>query len=358
MFDLEGVTVDSGTDNDQQAVTAEPDFPANETSDLYLAFGDAKRCIAEVIKNTKGVSEPDINTYENDLDDLARLLGEFSDGHPQAKLWLVTSLAKSTLGSRQADMNSFGIGLDNDPDVPVPYESKPSKDVFYYADVFRTLPTIETEGLTGGEREEFESYDIDPDGIGFSPDEGPQLPVFGGTRWPVVASSDDDVQAAIDLLKEMPKEPTTEETASGSEEATVQEPSDTDEEYEAVVDDVDPILNPLDFTVNELRNEVSSIDSLDTIELAIEVEERTKNRGTALKRLEERRNALESKGKKSSTKGSSRYASGNTEGNNSDDEGSSPNTDGDLTKPEYVKMLMDEGKGAMEAAEIANSIFD
>jgi len=221
----ETVSVESDTNNagdsdaGDDAGDVTPDYEANETTDYYLAFGDTKAA-TDTIAEDSGITLPNVNTYENDLSDLPRLLGEHSEAHPQAKLWLAYALAKSSFGDRQASENPkmLGAGLDTSGDseaYPKPLPNDPEAEQFRYADVYRSLPTIETEGLKPGEREKFAEMDVEPDTLGFREEEGPHIPVIGGERLPIAAASDEDVQDAIDLLTELPDEPSTADPIEG-----------------------------------------------------------------------------------------------------------------------------------------------
>lgn len=353
MFDLDSVSV-----QEQSTVTteadAEPEFDANQVSDFYLAFGDTKRVQTEIAEGTEGCQVINVNYFQNDLTDLPRLLGENAGAHPQAKGLLVTGLAKATFGSWQADHNDHGIGLNTDPDVPEPYESEPAEEKFYYADVHRGLPTIETEGLDGGEITEFEDHGIDTSGLGFSPDEGPQLPVIDGERVPITFDSDEAVQAWVDHLSTLSDDPTdygvgvTEDSDDGGDEE--------DYDIEAVRADVDPIFDPTEYTVNQLRQEVNDIDSPSNLKLALEMEEKTKDRKTAKERLQERLNAVTKDGDDGDD-AKSRYAEANTEGG--DDGTDTSDTDGvsAMTPGEFIQKLMDDGCSATEAADKAEALF-
>jgi len=263
-FGLNGTVSVASDDNNAAADTGDtsPDYEANETTDYYLAFGDVKS-VTDVIADDAGIELPEVSVYQNDLSDLDRLLDEFENAHPQAKLWLVYSLAKSSFGDRQAAENPkmLGAGLDNSGDseaYPKPLPNDPEAEQFRYADVYRDLPTIETEGLDSGEQDNFESMGVDPDTLGFREEAGPHIPVIEGERLPIAAPAGDEgldvVQKTIDLIAQLPDEPG---TAGGSEAG---DDADESADDEGDSDDETIFCRRPTSTGNPCRKEVDSPD--------------------------------------------------------------------------------------------------
>lgn len=213
---------DNGADDVASDVEAEPKYLPNETSDFYIAFGnhrsavgDSSGVMAAVNESSDGkvMSEPEITPYDIGVDDMADLFDEYSDAEPQEKLWLASSCVKGEFGDRQAAENpdDLGIGLDTDGDgAPRPFPNdRSNNERFRYADEYADeLPTIETVEMPDDVAAKFRSAGIDPEaelGVG---DEGlPLLPAIDGEHFPLVAHDDDDVQEFVNMVAELPKEP-------------------------------------------------------------------------------------------------------------------------------------------------------
>lgn len=295
---------DQSDDGDDGGFAEE--YAPNETADLYLSFGDWKRTISQIIEATDGLEVPTFSPGSHSLEEADDLMAAVNDHHPMVALWAVSAVGKADLGERQANENSHGIGLDTSEGVA------PRKG--YYADVFRSLPTIETAGLEAGEKQEFHDNGVDPEALGFNPKaQGPMLPVVDGERVPIAVDSIEDVLDALDLLSGLPSEPST---------------FDADEDTSEV--------NPSNHTVSELRDVLQNVDSVDTLNDILEAEESGKDRTTAKEAIESRISSVE----------------GSTESDDSEVE-----LDDDSDAAEYAAFLIEEKDvPATEAIQRAGNV--
>jgi hypothetical protein len=297
---------DSSTDTETPADDAEavrtPDFESNEVGDLYLSFGDWKATIGEIVE---ALDLDTLKIYSDDtLEDASRLLGEYSEEHPMAKLHMVASLAKSTAGKMQRD-NDHSIGLSNGKAPEEHFEESCS-----YALHSKDLPTITWEDLDGEEREGLEDMDIDPSTLGFDTTYGgPKLLSVKGNRLPIVVEEGDEIMKALEILQQLPDEPSawTEDGLRESSHPEVFADVESDKVAEEQSNDNDDEVfnlaeNPervSEVKVSDLRGDgpdefsVTNITSLRSINTMLRVEQENKNRSSAVSRLKERRNALQ-----------------------------------------------------------------
>jgi hypothetical protein len=286
----------ASTTNDDEN-EASPDFESNETGDLYLTFGDWKNTLGKMLEALD--LEP-LKIYSDDtLEDSPRLLGEHKDAHPQQLLHMVASLAKSTSGKDQRD-NDHAIGL-RDGKAP---EEHFGDDSFSYALYSKDLPTIQWEGLDGGERENLEEMGIDPAELGFDPTfGGPKLLKVNGERLPIAVEEGDEVMDSLETLQQLPDEPSawTEDGLRESSDPSVFDGSEeTDDSDNGGSNDTSDVSSELasdpstvsDFNVDEVKKAVTHITSRRTLRQILEAEEKGKDRSVT-DRIEQRIRAVE-----------------------------------------------------------------
>lgn len=275
-----------------------PDFQSNEVAEIYISAGDWKATLGEMLKALD--LEP-LKIYSDDtLEDVNRLLGEYSEAHPQQKLHMVASLLKSTAGKMQRD-NDHSIGFS---DGKAPEEH--FEESFSYALYFSNLPSVNWDDLDGGERDSLEEMGIDPSELGFDTTYGgPKILVIDGQRLPIAVEEGGEVMEALKLLQQLPNEPSawTEDGLRESSDASVFGDADTDKVAEENSDSDDEVIdyvnNPEligEVGANTLRSgkgSVREIDSLRTIKTLIAKESEGKNRSTVMKALKERRSTLQ-----------------------------------------------------------------
>lgn len=307
-FDFAVSTDSSNASTNDDDTEASPDFEANETADLYLSFGDWQNVLGAMLD---ALDLEALKVYSDDtLEDAPRLLGEHSEAHPQQHLHMVATLAKSTAGKLQLE-NDHAIGL-SDGKAPASHDEV--QQDFSYALFANGLPTITSEGLDGGEREALEQMGVDPSELGFDPAfGGPKLLRIDDERLPVAVEDGDEVTRSLELLNEIPNEPSayTEDGFRPSSDPSVFDGSDDTDKgeltYQDVTDDDNPSSLKLarepskvnEVNVSDLRGQgapelsVSNIDSLRTINTMIKHEQQGDTRKGAMQRLKERRNALQ-----------------------------------------------------------------
>jgi hypothetical protein len=308
-FDFAMTDDSSTTTEDNEAVrTVNPDYEANETGDIYISSGDWKAILGEMLE---ALDLEALKIYSDDtLEDVSRLLGEYSEAHPQQKLHMVASLLKSTAGKAQRD-NDHTIGL-VDGKIPEDHDDdglSNSVDVSY-ALHHSDLPSINWDDLDGGERESLEEMGIDPSELGFDTNHGgPKLLVIDGQRLPIAVEEGNEVMEALELLQQLPNEPSayTEDGFRESSDPSVFGDVDTDKVAEESSSDednddeeVDYINNPDQIgevganTLRSGKGSVREIDSLRTIQTLLARESDGKARSTVMDALKERRNTLRS----------------------------------------------------------------
>lgn len=301
-FDFAVETTEAQTQNTEDAEET-PDFTSSEVPEIYLSVGDWKAVLGEMLE---ALDLEALKIYSDDtLEDASRLLGEYSEAHPQQKLHMVASLAKSTAGKMQRDTD-HSIGLSSGK---VPEEH--FEDSFSYALYYNDLPSISWDDLDGGERESLEEMGIDPSEVGFDTTYGgPKLLVIDGQRLPIAVEEGNEVIEALEILQMVPDEPShwTEEGFVESSHPEVFGDGDSDkvaeednEEVEKVdTDEVNLAANPeaiKSFNVGEIRSGVTDITNLRAIQTMLRVESDSENpRSSAIQRLKERRNALQRDG--------------------------------------------------------------
>jgi len=312
--------VETADDEEQTTEDTEetPEFTSSEVPEIYLSLGDWKSLLGEMLEALD--LEP-LKIYSDDtLEDASRLLGEYSDAHPQQRLQMVASLAKSTAGKMQRDAD-HSIGL-VDGTVPESHDDDGLHNSvdFSYALYFNDLPSVQWEGLDGGERESLEEMGIDPSEVGFDTTYGgPKLLVVDGERLPIAVEKGNEVLEALEILQQVPDEPShwTEEdglVASSHPEVfendggtDPEEVAGDDSEADSGDDEVFNLAaNPervTEVNVSDLRGQgpkelsVTNITNLRAIQTMLRVESDSENtRKGAMTRLKERRNALQNDG--------------------------------------------------------------
>jgi hypothetical protein len=280
-----------------------PDFESNEVAEIYISAGDWKATLGAMLE---ALDLETLKIYSDDtLEDVSRLLGEYSEAHPQQKLHMVASLLKSTAGKMQRD-NDHAIGF-SDGKAPEEHFEESVSYALYFAD----LPSITWDDLDGGERESLEEMGIDPSELGFDTTYGgPKILTINGQRLPIAVEEGNEVMEALELLQQIPDEPSawTEDGLRESSDPSVFGDADTDkvaeeddEEVEEVdTDEVNLAANPeaiKSFNVGEIRSGVTDITNLRAIQTMLRVESDSENpRSSAIQRLKERRNALRGDG--------------------------------------------------------------
>lgn len=316
-FDF-SMTDSTSTDTETTTETEEvsPDFRSNETGDLYLSAGDWKATTGSVLPAVPLPDNHDFNTdddgnlkplkvvSDDTLEDVMPLLQKYDSAHPMQRLHLVATLLKSTAGKLQRD-NSHPIGL-NDGKAPESHDEVQS-DVSY-ALFSNDLPTITWESLDGGERERLEELGLDPSMLGFDTTfGGPKILSINGERLPIVVEEGTEVEDALEILQQLPNEPSgyTEDGFRDSSDPSVF--GDTDADTEKGGSGPDEVFNlaanperVTEVNVSDLRGQgpdefnVSKITSLRTIQTMLRVEsDSEKSRKGAMERLKQRRNALQ-----------------------------------------------------------------
>lgn len=267
---------ETNSDSDTVDLVDLAPFHQNETTDTYLGFTEAKR---EVTKRCDEV--PDIDTWNNDLTDLRRVLGENEDLTPQQRGWIVVSLAKSSVGDQQAEMCDNSAGLDTSDGTTEPRVSDPENEMFYYADIFPGLDTIPTVELDSG---------------GVTPEYGARIPCTPrGEPLPVEFDSEEDVQEAIDLLNQFPNE-----LSYWTEDDGVVEPDrevDLDgvdtEEPEQSSDGLPVDPSGTGVYVDDVKDAISEVTDTDTLEEVLWIEQSNQDRVTAVEAIEDRIETVE-----------------------------------------------------------------
>ena len=285
--------------NNHEAVeVVNPDFESNEVADIYLTSGDYKATLGKMLE---ALDLDALKIYSDDtLEDVSRLLGEYSDAHPMQKLHMVASLFKSTAGKMQRD-NDHSIGLE---DGKAPDEDY--NEGFSYAFHNTDLSSITWEDLDGGERESLEEMGIDPSELGFDSNYGgPKILAINGERLPIAVEDGNEVMEALDILQQVPDEPSawTEDGLRESSDPSVFGDVDTDKVAAGGSsggdEGVDYINNPDrigEVGANQLRSgegSVREINSLRTIQTLLARESDGKARSTVMKALKERRSTLQ-----------------------------------------------------------------
>lgn len=298
----DGSTVSNNSDDTEEV----PDLVSSEVGDLYLSSVDWEMSTFRVM-DEEGYEKLKISGSDT-LDDVSRLLGEYSEAHVTQKLHMVAALFKSTAGKLQTgqvegvEENDHGIGLSSSK-AP---EEHP-ENYFSYALFSKDLPSISWDDLDGGEREVLQNeYDIDPSQLGFDTTYGgPKLLEVNGNRLPIAVTEGNEIQEALEILSSLPDVPSgyTEDGFRESSDPSVFGEGDSDNPAEGSDDeepeDFDLASNPervKDVTVTDLRsgpNSVTDITSLRSIQTMLRVEKENDPRSSAVKRLEERRNALQ-----------------------------------------------------------------
>jgi len=318
-FDF-AVNDSSSTVSDEDTEAADLPFESNEIAEIYISSGDWKRTLGkygmlyqipvpEGAKYTTEVGEGDdkrtvlkeLKIQSDDtLEDVGRLLGKYSDAHPQQKLHMVASLLKSTAGKMQRD-NDHAIGF---RDGKTPDED--FDEGFSYAFNFRDLPSINWDDLDGGERESLEEIGVDLSTLGFDTNHGgPKILVINGQRLPIAVEEGDEVMGSVELLQQLPNEPSAwnEDGFRESSDPSVFGDSDTDKVAEGDdegveetdTDEVSLAANPeaiSDFTVEDIKGAVTDITSRRTLRRLLEIEQKGENRSVT-ERIEQRIRAVE-----------------------------------------------------------------
>jgi len=338
-------TVNNDSDDVSEEISTE--FENNEVADLYLSIGDWKGTVGKILK---ALEMEQLKIYSDDtLEDVGRLLGEYTEAHPMQKLHMVASLAKATAGKMQRE-NDHGIGLQKGKAPEEHFEESVS-----YALFFSDLPAIEWESLDGGERENLEEMGIDPSSLGFDTTfGGPKLLVVGGERLPIVVEEGNEVMEAVNILQGLPGEPSayTEDGFRESSDGSVFGESEDSTETESTENggEVNLAANPervKEVNVGDIKAEVTGIDSLRTIQTMLRVESDSESpRSSAIKRLKERRNALQNG---SQNEGSD--AEGDEE---ADDDKVAEAVDSVEEDTEEQERELDEGDKALMAAMLNN----
>lgn len=326
-FDPSGIANDQNNSDDDQ--NDEPEYPANETSDLYLTVGvNGERVAFEILKAEGFTKDDKLKiTSEDDLSDAVEYLNQYSDAHWSQKLHMVWTLAKYTIGELQAKQNHFGIGLEGgyepeDPDYPS------------YAKQHSDLPAIKKESLTDGEVERLEEGDIDVSELDFADGEDrPRFPVVNGERLPLVPG-EEGFEGLLQRMAEIPNEPShvPEEgefvESSDPDVLTNPEGDDSVTETPMYSEEVQNLpMIPSEETALEVKRNATVYETVNEINLAIGDERSHNNRTSVIDRLEQRRRGIVGGDVNESDSDESA-----TESNDSDD-------DGDYTVEQIEEML-------------------
>jgi hypothetical protein len=312
---------DDSTDaeNDAEDAVTVP-YEENETGDLYLSSVNWEQVTFAIMKS-EGYEALKVQS-EDTLADWGRLNEKYEDRHPTQRLHLLAVLFKSEAGKRQGEMNDHSAGL-TDSKAPESHDEV-AGDRTSYALYASDLEAIDWSGLTDEETEMLEEGDIDADRLGFDTTfDGPKLLKVFGERLPIAVEEVGDMQKAVDILQDLPAEPSyydeddglveSSDTSvfTGSSEPDTTESVEDDSDDEATEDndskypDFNLAENPE--RVNEVqvkalrghngspeRLHVSNIDSRRTMQTMCNAEADADNtRKGAMKRLKERRSALQ-----------------------------------------------------------------
>lgn len=315
-----------------------PEVVANETSDYYVSLGHTKAAATAFVK-----AHPDLETSWTGKDEL----------DPQVEWMKALHEVKKPLGARQKDENPFGINF--------------GRDDGYAAEFGHELPTIETEEIDPGilaalkaqegKTDDWEEGDTDELGMGLPL----LLPVIDGTTLPVLVQNEGHLEAALELLEQIPDEP---------EVAEVAEPEMTDFEKAADALGISPeVLDaelegfpiPGEMSVEEIRELITDLEDKDVVYTMIRVEKEMDNRSTAPKALEGRHNRLLEKAEQAKQSAPDNDAAaffGNDDDGEDEAEAEAVAVDGskDVGKATKVKMAMslheDDGVPIEEAKEM------
>lgn len=300
-FAVNDSSTETTTETTEESVS--PDFESNEVAEIYISAGDWKATLGAMLE---ALDLEALKIYSDDtLEDVSRLLGEHKEAHPQQKLHMVASLLKSTAGKMQRD-NDHTIGFVNG-EAPESHDDdglSNSVDVSY-ALYHSDLPSVNWEDLDGGERESLEEMGIDPSELGFDTNHGgPKMLVIDGQRLPIAVEEGSEVMDSLELLQQLPDEPSawTEDGLRESSDPSVFGETDTDKvsgDSSSDGEEVDYVNNPEligEVGANVLRSgegSVREIDSLRTIQTLLAKESDGKSRSTVMKALKERRSTLQ-----------------------------------------------------------------
>ncbi|UBF22468.1 hypothetical protein HCTV-15_gp101 [Haloarcula virus HCTV-15] len=331
-------------DNDASTPSASsdsdtPEVMENETSDWYVSIGHTKAAATGFVK-----AHPDLSTSFAGKDD--------DELHVQVRWMKALHEVKTRLGARQKDDNPFGINF--------------GRDDGYAAEFGHELPTIETEEIDPGiltalkaqegKTDDWEERDTDDLGMGLPL----LLPVIDGTTLPVLVQNEGHLEAALELLEQVPDEPGV---------AEAPEPEMTDFEKAADALGISPeVLDaeleghpiPGEMNVEEIRELITDLEDKDVVYTMIRVEKEMDNRSTALKALEGRHNRLLEKAEQAKQSAPDNDAAaffGNDDGE-AEAEAETTVVDGskDVGKATKVKMAMslheDDGVPIEEAKEM------
>lgn len=295
---------EGSTDSSTTTTTEDTSIPheSNETAEGYALFANSASLVEAMSMKVFG-NDPVYSHIEwgDDLEDYQRITEE-TDLNGQQKLDLLHKLTKATFGGRQSEMNEgYGMGWDTDETPPKVYDND-EVDHVPYLDVHSELPSFDHETLDAGEIEQLESEGLDMDDFGFDRSvEGPQLPKINGERVPILFEEGGEVTKMLKMLDSIDLEEVTYCPENGSLQGTPSLSGDDDEDTGKAAEtttDVNLAANPeaiKEFNVNEIRTEVTGITNLRAVQTMLRVEsDSTSPRSSVIKRLKERRNAIQS----------------------------------------------------------------
>jgi hypothetical protein len=309
-FAVDDLTSGNDADNDQNDDTEDFPFEHNETGELYMAAKEAEWTLRMMLKQM----ELDRLKIQGDdtLEDISRLLGDYTKKHPMQKLHMVYALFKSTAGKAQQD-NDHSIGF-NSGKAPESHPDNPSFALFS-----KDLPSITWEFITDEEVENLEEMGVEVDTLSFdTTSDRPKILSVNGQRLPIAVEEGDEVLTAAETLSELPNEPSryTEDGFVESSDPSVFGDTDTSDgasETKTKVDDENGASKYPSFSLAEeptrvsevqveaLRGQngspealhLSKITSSRTMKRILQAEKEGKNRKSAVSRIEERLSALD-----------------------------------------------------------------
>lgn len=311
-FDF-AVTDSTSTDNDQNnddENEVEFDFEHNETGELYMAAKEAEWTLRMMLNVMD--FDPLKVTSNDTLEDLSRLLGEYTSKHPMQKLHLVYRLFKNTAGKEQSG-NDHAIGF-TDGKAPTEHpEDRPSFALFSV-----DLPTITWEFITDEEVENLEEMGVDVESLSFdTTSDRPKFLVVNDQRLPLAVEEGDEVMLAAKTLQGLPNEPskwTEDGFVESSDPSVFGDASESGDSTEKAAEDTgnDASKYPSfslaeepervsEVQVEALRGQngspvelhLSKISSKRTMQNILKAEQDGKARKSALSRIKERLNALD-----------------------------------------------------------------
>jgi len=311
-----------GSDTSESEIPFEP----NEGTEGYFLFSEGGSLCTGVTEDIYGYDRVTKHlSWGDSLEDLeeAGSIEAFCDGAELAKqqklnlLWLLT---KGTFGAIQGEKNEgYGMGWNSDHTPPSIYDND-AVDHVPYLDVYSDLPAFDHEALSDEEIEELEnpnmegSEGLDMDNYG-SLDRGPVLPRINGERLPIVVEDGDEVQEFLkaidsidfDEITYCPEDGDLQGTPSLGPSDETDEAADAEDNTASETDYADFNLAANPERVTEVRTKalrgdngspeqlhVSNIDSLRTIQTMLRAEQEGPHRSSAIERIEQRRNALQS----------------------------------------------------------------